>query len=307
MWLSLCLALFSSMQLLPAGVRQGGPISPAPAAALGYYLRTFHDDFSSLNTIDTNNTLSSEFKWFIKTAWPNAGQNDIGSLSWKTGSVTNKSLLSVGAGGLTISNYTGTGYYSIGTMAYNVAAPGSYVGKAFGGGAYFETKWTANNTCNNSGAVLWPLIWMVDRDFLLGTNNRYTEVDFIQDFPNSNQHPSNDSYLVDWTLSGGATVAHNQVSEPVWPAADNTAHIYGLGWNPASHNGGTGQLLHYYDGTLQSSMTVTYSATTGSTPAASPSNPNGVIYPLDAQNEVILLSAGSLSCAQVIGYVDVWQ
>src|ERR1700676_5441592 len=51
-----------------------GQSIPAIAAANGLNTLAFYDDFNSSSTFDLSNTGSAGFKWYLKTAWPNAYQ-----------------------------------------------------------------------------------------------------------------------------------------------------------------------------------------------------------------------------------------
>ena len=63
--------------------------------------------------------------------------------------------------------------------------------------------------------------------------------------------------------------------------------------------------MSFFDGNYVSLSERTWSATTGSSPAATPSNPNGVFSVGDTQHSVAILGTGP-SWAHNIDYADVF-
>ncbi len=89
----------------------------------------------------------------------------------------------------------------------------------------------------------------------------------------------------------GCNNANNNVELNYQTFIDTALHHWEYLHIVPSDNGGTGKIRVYLDGILR--QDISYSATTGSTPAASPSNPNGVFTVGDSMHMLLKIGAGS--------------
>lgn len=265
--------------------------APAPAQAFGFNTRTFFDDFNSLATIDTTNSKSAGFNWYVNNAWPNAGS------PWNTAASTQAGDLSVSNSVLTIATDRSGFGQGINTA---VSTGGSnYAGTTFSGGAYFECRFKFNPATALGADTSWPAFWSSPVEYTAQNTSHFVELDFIEAIPSGTGTVNVNSATIDWNAGSNTSTRTSGLMDQ-----DANWHTYGRLWIPASLNGGVGLQQTYIDGVLVAS--VRYSATGGATPPFSPSNPNGVVSTADNHHYPIILGAGPSWSVQ-IDYVAVWQ
>jgi len=268
----------------------GGAATPTLAATWGLTHRTFHEPCQTSGNFDLSATGNPGYTFFTITALPGASTSPTPS-----GDVT------VGSGTCTI-GYQGSGYYSI-ASAYWTAGT-SYVGNAFSPPYYVEVNWTINKSCSNDGVAIWPIIELqsLNGGVLDNPSISYVENDFVENFPNSNDNPSNDANKFYWTCTGvprvdGSTCTKTANTTINWATVPTGAQTYGVAVLPTTYsfNGNTGGVAqHSYNGTYVSGMNLTFAAT-------------GNYSTLNTDPAVIWISGGEDSCLATFGYVDVWQ
>ena len=274
------------------------PTQPAPAATYGYNTLKLWDDFTSLSTIDVNNTLAPGFNWYI--------QNSQGKTYTQA-----PGCCKVDGTILTFTPKTNLGGWLC-TCGWTGISPNYTVGNAIAPtGAYFEARMSSAGRDTNG--PWWPAFWLYDNQITINiaaannfpwNGNHYAEIDIMEKF-------GVDTTVLStvWDWSG-----FTQPSTPIaagthFPASGtlNFAdfHTYGCLWVPASKNGGTGLIQFFIDGVHQAGIDVTYSQT-----GASPEG-NGTIgqfYCLDTSVLGYNLQIGSGAAWPIlVDYVMVWQ
>ncbi len=127
---------------LTATVTAAAAFNPANPAASGYAL-VFDDEFNSINTIDVNNTGAPGFNWYASSFV--SGPTSAGNIQ-------------VANGALTLLQSNNNFSYGIGTAGPASNADG-FVGRAFGGGAYYEASVKFNPANVNPATTNWPSFW----------------------------------------------------------------------------------------------------------------------------------------------------
>lgn len=136
----------ASWLFAPAGSASELDQLPAAARKAGYTVNTFssESDFSA-RTVDQQLSDASGFKWYNSNIVPQYGRQPENNLFNEDGSVT------------TFSPAAGLGLV---TAANTQQAPG-YIGKAFGGGGYFEAELKFDPAAVRLGEKQWPAFWAV--------------------------------------------------------------------------------------------------------------------------------------------------
>jgi hypothetical protein len=99
--------------------------------------------------------------------------------------------------------------------------------------------------------------------------------------------------ILDWTTTvGGGIGTSNGYSATgaAVPQVYNAQHSYAVNWVLSTQNGGTGLIQFMIDGILF--KTLSYSSGAGSSPASTPSNPNGVYFGAESKTYAFLLDGG---------------
>jgi hypothetical protein len=119
---------------------------PAPAATQGFNCEIFWDGFTSLSTVDVNNTLAPGFKWYVQVAG---------------NTVTPATAFVQTGGGLQITPATNDATYGLWNMGSCAAlGSGNHVGTTISGSMYVDiqlTTWGLKLGGNN----WWPATWML--------------------------------------------------------------------------------------------------------------------------------------------------
>ena len=274
-----------------------------PLAAYSLVANKLHDDFTTLNTIDVNNTKAPGFKWYV-AAWSNAAQS-----GWANMSPTQAGDLSVSNGILTIANDRSTFGYGIGSACTDGST--GYIGQAFQPPFFYQAATNFNPATAQVSFTSWPDIPMLPTEFLTPGNTatvEFIEWDIMEAQPNGTGTVSMTSNNHDWSASAGGFTGHNDVNggSTIGSPTLTTTHIYQrLVLDATSAGQGFGESMSFFDGNYVSLSERTWSATTGSSPAATPSNPNGVFSVGDTQHSVAILGTGP-SWAHNIDYADVF-
>ena len=262
---------------------------PAPAAEVGFNTVTMFDDFDSPDTIDVNNALTSNFKWFVtNTCIPQdspdgtqaAGVTQQPASVSLNGSILTFSPTANSGGWLTSAGYTGvSGSRFVGSLI----APT---------GGYFEIKMAFDPTKNRPDEftypfTYWPAFWMEDWALSLAINDQNTasvnrpELDFFEYFGNFGLGAAYGFGLHDWTDNIHNVSTIGSAYDPTL-APDSWAgmHTYGTRWRTQAQNGGTGLIERYFDGVHIAAADVTYSSSITS-PDAGTGAFTGVFSDLD--------------------------
>lgn len=288
---------------------QGPPPTPSFVQALGYTTLSFFDDFNSLSTIDASDTGNLGYNWYTHNAWPNFQNASAGNTGWKYvpgGTPTPSNDYTLVNGVLTIlSSVPNTMQWQFQTARYSSTAPNGFIGTVFSGGLCIEVRASFDQSLANSN-FWWIAWWMTDIKALTGaygsTSATWTEMAHYE----GNVGFTSDMELDSWTFTptaGTATVVDATFTGPNFVATQY--HTWDHCWVTAANHGGVGIVTGFFDGQEIISPT-TYSATTGSTPAASPSNPTGIFFQVDSEQLIVNLATGQ-NWPLNIDYVAIWQ
>lgn len=263
---------------------------PADVATYGFSAVTFNDNFTSLSDIDLTDSGAPGFKWYLRNAWPNASQTGYHNIpsSDPTGVVLNSP-----GNGVQLSKGS---HFNLVTACTDGAD--GYHGQVFSGGGYFEISMNFNPALANPANPIWPAFWAHDVGCLEFPNRTdFMEPDFFEAYPSGLGTITIFMAIHDWAIVGGVNTTNNQnpnyiVTLPGSPDLTQF-HRYGTLWVPAARNSETGLVKRYFDGVNIPAMTVEYSATTGSSPVATPFNPNGVFSIWDSESIILIISSGA--------------
>jgi hypothetical protein len=289
---------------------------PCNPGASGYSL-TFSDEFDSASTIDLDYSVpsASQKKWYFKSFWN--GDQPAAKVSVENG------VLSLG--------------YMPGVYGMQTAAPdgkGDYVGRAFGGGGYFEARISFNPDAFGPGSegiriggASWPAFWGMalehgtfwkDTDQWPGQPKdykRFIENDFFEYLawgygasPNANSYAA---VLHDWYGIHNQTCGNSFCDgldygrEPPFvnlPFNVNWREFNTIGqlWKPA-RNGQPGYALNFFNG--QPVSMVTWYDERNDVPPPTARNRFSI---MDKQKLYLILGTGPGSDIKV-DYVRVWQ
>jgi hypothetical protein len=298
----LILALSSPLSALAA---------PAEATQQGYTVNTFTSNFTA-TTVDMNQTHNRGYQWYLLDLFGRQASSSGVKLN-ADGSVT------------LVGDSTG----AIGALESVVAYRGTntFVGTAFGGGAYIEAVLhydPATVTLAHAGGkrAPWPAFWglPMEGNVMLGANQwngqpagyiHNVEMDMFEaDYPTL---PT--AYgvgLHDWwgipkqTCPAGLCVVHFQnpsgVRKPPLGTDFKQFHTYGMLWVPAT-SGSNGSLSAYFDGKLVGA-THTWSQFTNQAP--SPVGKPWTFGRVDQEHIFFILGTGRGE-PLTIQSVNVWQ
>ena len=301
-------ALWLPSKLSALSAAQGCRMIPGQAYDAGFRNLVFFDDFLSMNTIDARGTGAPGFNWYTRQF---SGSNITIPVNPTPGS-----WLSVKNSILTIAtNQPSDGGFQIQSVGY--AGKNNYV-KGFtltpGNGAYLEVSAQFNPALSygaGTGSQPWPLpLWMQDLNGTLSQVNgtslaHFVEFDIAEFYATGVGTAQYDVAAHDWT-SSGATDTNNQVNVIPLSGAPSNWNTYGMLWQTQVGTGGNGLVRWFFNGAgLQ--PVLAYSSSTGSSPAATPSNPSGVFSSADSDSFVLFMNAGNPNWYLNVDYVAVWQ
>ena len=289
---------------------------PNNPAGLGYQL-VFADDFDSLTSIDVNGSLSPAFKWYTTPFFVPASKK------------FTPSLITINNGILTLESTpggTGNGMLETAAPANNLQG---WVGKTFGGGAYFEAK-IAFNPATVDTKNGWPSFWSMSIEHMAakgadqwqGQAKGYThfiEDDFFEYVtasfagPNSYGATMHDWYGI-WKktclpaafcsikniLGGGSKFnnGHIRLTQNIdW----TQFHVIGQLWVPSDNVNKIGYVQNYFDGIPTSK--VSWNMATNLMP---PPQGDFIFSIMDTSHLVVILGTGIKQPLHV-DWVRVWQ
>lgn len=233
------LAAILCLLCAPAWAVCGSDTVPAPAAAHGFTVQVFCDDFTSLATVDVNNTAAPGFKWYVQSGY---------------GGFTPVTAFSQQAGGLqiipTVNMLNGAGLYNM-TSCAGVGSSGSYVGTALVGGMYIDitlTTWgpTLGGNLNHPSAWtlgLWQLVGLPPG---ASSDNPSPELDLRE------WSGTEGRYVHYWSLSSGLDLAPGGLVPYVNSTAAFVSGVtYGALILKPWQNGGTGTVIGYLNDVVE--------------------------------------------------------
>jgi hypothetical protein len=291
---------------------------PTNPAASGYAL-VFDDEFSSPNTVDFNDTRAPGFNWY-------PGNFNVAPVP--------ASYLDVSGGEFHLLQGNGISL-DVTTVAPSGNADG-FVGRAFGGGAYFEARVKLNPANVNPGVTNWPSFWADSLELVVNNSRRsaqwpgqvsgyshFVEDDFFEfDLGTTTAYNGavHDWYGQPGTCGGGwycdinnnpnggngGTSGFTTGTPSVPPGTDWTQyHTVGSLWVAGTAaNGYHGYIQRYFDGVANTDR-VTWTGPPNATPP-----PAGVAQfsVIDQQHMWVALGTGTTNnIGYTIDWVHVWQ
>ncbi len=287
---------------------------PANPAGSGYQL-VFSDEFDSPSTIDLNYTATPGYKWYPELFLDSPS--------------TPPSVIRVENGALTLLTDT-SGYGGVQT-AMPANNEQGWIGRAFGGGAYFEARLKFDPATISTTARSWPSFWSIAIEFLARKGAaqwlgqvpgyvHYAENDFfeynlkkwygvntyggaIHDWYGTWNQCGNQWYCeVNNSYGGGSSFTNYVITVPA--STDWTQyHTVGQLWVPGtSANGNKGYVQYYFDDQPTSDK-VTWVNSGDGTP---PPTEEFAFSIMDKQHLVIVLGTG-VNVPMSVDWVHVWQ
>lgn len=304
---------------LTAMVTAAAAFDPANPGNAGYAL-VFDDEFSSPNTIDINNTGAAGYNWYARDPFGNA---------------TSPSYIKVTGGALTLLQSNNNFSFGIATAAPASNADG-FIGRTFGGGAYYEARIKFNPANVNPAVTNWPSFWSDSVEFV-ANNSRWTahwpgqaagydhfvEDDFFEyDLGTTGAY---NGAIYDWygttgqcggtwycdinnnpNGGNGGTSAFTN-SEPSVPSGTDWTQYHTIGqlWVAGNAaNGFHGYIQDYFDGVPNTDKVTWIDSGTGTPP------PSGTFQfsVMDQQHMWVALGTGTTNnIGFTIDWVHVWQ
>jgi hypothetical protein len=301
-----------------AGDAGGHSKAPPQAAAAGYTMNTFTSHMDK-GGVDLGNTQKTGFQWYLGQFFGSPA-TDPGNLMFNAD------------GTLTLD-----GKGTSANAGINTASPSnggsSWVGVAFGGGAYFEAtfKFNPQDTINTGGNG-WPSWWAMAIEHLAGLQSQqwqgqasgyahFIETDFFEyDVWSFSPHNEYGGATHDWygiyqqtcgsggycnvnnAGGGGTAFSDFQVQTPA--STDFTQyHSFGYLWLPATASA-KGSATYYFDG-QPTNDTISWSQYTGNEQPP-PGNAPWTFGILDQQHVALILGTGANEPI-TIQSVNVWQ
>ena len=183
---------------------------PAPAAAHGLTCEIFYDNFTSLSTIDINDTRAPGYKWYVHNMWPGLAS---GAGNWQTTPVSPSSYFAQDVEGLALRpsvNDPNATYNMMSCATTGVAR--QYIGTAIRAPLYIDVQITDFTQPGQlPGNHWWVAIWAVGTNFLTAPDPApgstiMPEVDFYEGLGGGR-------VLHQWTMSSlGQIDTHREYS-----------------------------------------------------------------------------------------------
>ena len=276
--------------------------NPSDPGASGFNSTLVNDSFTSLSTIDVNNTQSSGYLWYVAP--------------WAGSTTTPSSDLAITSSALTISDGG-----EIQTAIPGVSSTG-WMGTGWEGGSgiYIEASIAMQNV-GNINSTAWPAFWLQDLTTESGVgdampgNSGHTEGvenDILEYNPSSGFWGSDDyaSTLHDWTDgSGNLDNSNNALICPTVGTDFTAYHKYGMLWVPASSsNSYCGYRQCFFDGQpMAAAMWIgNQDYTAGVFPPTVASMGSYMFSDMDHHPLDLILSAGPGSPTVSIQYVHIY-
>jgi hypothetical protein len=285
---------------LMIGGWEHGNYVPAPALANGYTLNTYSSNFSP-SKIDSGHTYASGFQWYDFNF---LGYSDV--VSYTTG-----------PGHITISQTQNNGNAGIASAGQN--GLGTWVGTAFGGGAYIQAiiKFDPSSINTANG---WPAFWSMSIEHLKSSTSAATQwpgqatgyMHFVELDEFEAYAPDAIGALHDWygTYQIGGTCGDDilcNVQSAPWSTllTNQNWNVYqtvGVLWIPATVST-NGSATWYLNGVQVGQQTWTQYTTQPPPPGGGATWTFGLI---DQQHIVLILGTGT-SPPITVQSVNVWQ
>ncbi|MDD2658580.1 MAG: hypothetical protein PHY54_02725 [Methylococcales bacterium] len=304
--------MLATSKCLIAGANsiQTKSFDPNSPTALGYQL-VFEDEFNSLTSIDVSGSLSPGFKWYTTPFFAPASKYT-------------PSLISINNGILTLESTPG------GTRNANIAtaAPAKnlqgWVGRAFGGGAYFEAKIAFDPATVNTKNG-WPAFWSMSIEHMATKGadqwqgrakgySHFIEDDFFEydtaSFAGQNSYGAT---MHDWygiwkktcppafcqinTTSAGGSKFNNAFIRSSQDIDWTKFHVIGQLWVPSNQVNKIGYVQNYFDGKPTSKVSWDISGNPRHSPQFSI---------MDTSHLVVILGTG-VKQPMHVDWVRVWQ
>ncbi len=281
---------------------------------------TFYDGPFSLATIDTldsGNIALGHYKWWTHNAFPNypGGTSTITSPNcpaciWNYGAMnpTPSGDYSISGGNLTLAPASNAPYAGLpimlSTIRYSATSPSGYIGQTFKPPFYVEFVVTAAST-SSSGGEPNAIIWMVPIEFLtagVGATYHFPEFDLCE-------FAFGCGYIHDWAGTGSASPSTATADNSYGVNIPYSGSASRLGFeivDAASNGGVVGFQKVFIDDVEQTSKSLQWFAGAGTTPATTPSSPNGTIFEGNFQSFALQLGAG-VGKNLTIQQIRVWQ
>lgn len=258
-----------------------------PSLAMTIGTQKFLDDFTSLATIDTNNTQVAGFNWYTQLGWKNSTPYSNVADVW-TGKTGNYTGITGGTGGATTiqlpTDYS-TFSYGIATACAGAGPTGTFVGQSFSGARVIDASMAFDFGLSPGGAsTSCPSFWSIGMGFLSGLTGSFDEYDVFQGFEGATGSITPEMGVHDWEIVGGSISSTTFLSTTGFPAQSNAyanQNRYSMLIVPASVNGGTGIIQSYFNGVLITASGELVYSTAGATYAAG-----------DNQSAPLILGAG---------------
>jgi hypothetical protein len=256
---------------------------PDDATTYGLTSKTFDPDLTDSAKFDLSDTGSSGYDWYVRK-WANAA----GFVSAWTGMTqATGSDVSIGSGGLEILSTPNGLQYVLGSAADN--GSGGTVGFTIDGSyvAIFQYYADASGA---AGGDHGPIVWTQDTDWLLGNTTDAVERNWIETLVPSPGAIEQSSDVHQWDMSQNPPT-QNVITGSIGASStpDGNRHTVQVSNIIPADNSGVGIFTTKLDGALLRS--VSYGAGVGASPAATPSNPNGIFTVGDTHKKVIILAS----------------
>ena len=229
---------------------------PSEAQAAGYCMQTFPSDTatSGFTNVDLANCRTAGHDWY---PW-----------QYFDGAVADMSLVDVHTDGS--ATLHGDSVEAVLTTIAPGATLGTFVGTAFGGGAYFEARLKIGNVADVNHRGWWPAFWAMAAEHLVGLDDHWAnqdpsyehfiETDFMEQYFADNQNYL--GVMHDWegckpqtttcVKLNGDTFAPPDPLDKRHPMDDphfDQFHTYGFLWIPAkSYSIKDGSATWFFDG-----------------------------------------------------------
>ena len=280
----------------------GAPFDPNNPAASGCQL-VFHDEFDSASTIDLNASGLPGFNWYPQQFFGRPP--------------TSSNYIKVANGELTLSGMDATSFYTLASAAPSTNAAG-YVGRAWGGGAFIESRFHFDPALMNTNG--WPAFWSMAIEHMARPGiadqwpgqaagyAHFIEDDFFEydtyAFAGAQSYGAalHDWYGI-WNPTAGYSNIFNQTNFVVHTPAGtdfNQFHTYAQLWVPST-NGQAAFVINYFDGSPLSQVNWV-----GAGPGTPPPSGSSLFSILDQDHLALCLGTG-VGEPMVFDWVRVWQ
>lgn len=258
---------------------------PTSARTLGTQL--LNDDFTSLSTIDVNNTKASGFNFYFGNPWNVPGG---GSSAFNTITPPQTADFSVSGSLLTVARDRSGFGFTLCSAVYDGA--GSFKGRAFAPPFLVEFSdafSTAPAAVGNAAPYgdMFPIEWLQGTV----TTGNITEIGIIEnDGTGPGTVTDNEGFNNFLAAGGGENSAQLTISSGVSNYA--VQNRWSRLWLTQAATGGRGLTQSYVNGVFIPGTEVTYATGTGSIPAAVSSNFSSIFVDVETMHHTLILGGG---------------